>query len=227
MSSANYRLVIGNLNTSSWSLRPWLAMTRFSIPFEEIRINLRADDRKSQIFKHSPSGKVPALYAGDLMIWDSLAILEYLADRHPEIPFWPRDPIARAIARSVSAEMHAGFQALRQHCPMDFLATTPMDRFDETVVLNIRRIVELWSDCRQRFGAGGDFLFSDFSIADAMYAPVASRLKTYVRDLAEFGDDGSAAAYIETLFAMPEMKGWGAEAALEKQDAMAAATSRA
>lgn len=218
MSSTNYRLVIGNLNTSSWSLRPWLAMTHFSIPFEEIRINLRASDRKARIFKHSPSGKVPALYHDDLMVWDSLAILEYLADRHPETPFWPSEPGARAIARSVSAEMHSGFLALRRHCPMKFLATQRMETFDDKVRLNIERIMVLWRDCRDRFGDNGPFLFSEFSIADAMYAPVASRLRTYVSDLAEFGDDGTAQAYMAALFAMPEMQQWG-EAARAEQDA--------
>jgi len=215
MSETDYRLVIGNLNTSSWSLRPWLALKRFAIPFEEIKVNLRAADRKAKIFAHSPSGKVPALYAGDLMIWDSLAILEYLADRHPDLALWPKSPDARAIARSASAEMHSGFTALRQHCPMDFINLQPLETFDDTVVLNIKRIVALWSDCRQRFGGDGDFLFSEFSIADAMYAPVASRLKTYVPDLNRFGDDGTAAAYISALFDMPEMQAWGAAAAAE------------
>ncbi len=218
MPGADYRLVIGNLNTSSWSLRPWLAMKRFAIPFEEIRVNLRDTDRKAKIFAHSPSGKVPALYAGDLMIWDSLAILEYLADHHPDHAFWPESPHARAIARSASAEMHAGFAALRQHCPMDFLNLNPLDTVDDTVALNIKRIVALWCDCRQRFGADGDFLFSEFSIADAMYAPVASRLKTYFPDLTRFGDDGTASAYISTLFDMPEMQVWGAAAAAEQAE---------
>lgn len=215
MSGADYRLVIGNLNTSSWSLRPWLAMKRFAIPFEEIRVNLRDVDRKAKIFAHSPSGKVPALYAGELMIWDSLAILEYLADHHQELALWPKSPDARAIARSAAAEMHSGFQALRQQCPMDFVHITPRDAFDDTVVLNIKRIVALWRDCRQRFGGTGDFLFSEFSIADAMYAPVASRLRTFVPDLAAFGDDGTASDYVATLFEMPEMQAWGAAAADE------------
>lgn len=221
MTETGYRLVIGNLNTSSWSLRPWLAMKHFAIPFEEIRINLRSEDRKDKIFAHSPSGKVPALYAGGVMIWDSLAIVEYLAEQHPERGFWPKDAEARAIARSAAAEMHSGFAALRQVCPMDFVSIKPMDSFDETVDLNIRRIISLWQDCRSRFGGRGDFLFSDFSIADAMYAPVASRLKTYVRDLAEFGDDGTAAAYIDAIFALPAMQAWG-EGAREELAARAA-----
>lgn len=194
-------------------------MKRFGIPFEEIRINLRDQDRKAKIFAHSPSGKVPALYAGELMIWDSLAIMEYLADRHPECAFWPEDAEARAIARSVSSEMHSGFQALRQQCPMDFLNVKHMTEFDEVLTLNIRRIVKLWMDCRSRYGGHGDFLFSEFSIADAMYAPVASRFHTYVADLTAFGDDGTAQSYVEAVLAMPEMRAWGKAAEQEKQPA--------
>jgi len=191
-------------------------MKRFSIPFEEVRVNLRAADRKAQIFAHSPSGKVPALYAGELMIWDSLAILEYLADRHPDNAMWPTSPDARAIARSAAAEMHSGFQALRIQCPMDFINVQPLGEVDKKLARNITRIITLWQDCRQRFGGEGAFLFSEFSIADAMYAPVASRLKTYIPDLAAFGDDGTASAYIDALFDMPEMKTWGTEAAAEQ-----------
>lgn len=214
MAGEHYRLVIGNKNLSSWSLRPWLAMTHAGLDFEEIRINLRAPGKKELIFAHSPSGKVPALWAGDLMIWDSLAILEYIAEQHPEAGLWPEDPAARAIARSVSAEMHAGFQALREHCPMNHLAREPRETFDETVQLNIRRIVTLWQDCRRRFGGGGPFLFSRFSVADAMYAPIASRFRTYVGDLGVYGDDGTAARYMDALFALPAMEAWthGAEA---------------
>jgi glutathione S-transferase len=215
MASTRYRLVIGNKNPSSWSLRPWLAMKQAGIPFDEIRVNLRAPDKKVQILAHSPAGKVPVLYAGEFMIWDSLAILEYLAETSPQAGLWPADPEARAIARSVSAEMHSGFQALREHCPMDFLAKVPREEFIEPVQTNIRRIVAIWQDCRQRFGGSGPFLFSTFSNADAMYAPVASRLKTYVPDLAQFGDDGSAQAYIDSLFALPAMKEWAAGAAEE------------
>lgn len=192
-------------------------MKQAGIPFDEIRINLRAPDKKVQILAHSPAGKVPILYAGEFIIWDSLAILEYLAETFPKAGLWPADPEARAIARSVSAEMHSGFQALREHCPMDFLAKLPRDEFIEPVQTNIRRIVAIWQDCRQRFGGSGPFLFSAFSNADAMYAPVASRLKTYVPDLAPFGDDGTAQAYIDSLFALPAMKEWAAGAAEEIQ----------
>ncbi len=218
MTAAQYRLVIGNKNWSSWSLRPWLAMTRAGLPFEEINIRLRQADSKAQILKHSPSGRVPALLDGDLAIWDSLAILEYLADQHPEARLWPRERAARATARSVAAEMHAGFQALREHCPMDLLARAPQTSLPPEVEADIRRIVALWRECRQRFGTSGPFLFSEFSGADAMYAPVASRLRTYVPDLAALGDDGTGQAYVEAIFAMPEMEAW-AEGARNEMEA--------
>ncbi len=203
-----YRLVIGNKHSSSWSLRPWLAMRQAGLDFEEVRLNLRAPDKKEQIRAQSPSGKIPALWVDDLLIWDSLAILEYVAERHPEAGLWPSDDRARAIARAASAEMHAGFQPLREQCPMRFLTRDPRAELSEGVEADIRRIVTLWKDCRQRFGSGGPFLFAQFSVADAMYAPVASRLRTYVEDLGAFGDDGTAAAYIEMLFALPAMEEW-------------------
>lgn len=208
MGTDGYRLVIGNKNTSSWSLRPWLAMKQAGLDFAEVRINLRAPDMKEQILAHSPAGKVPVLWAGDLMIWDSLAILEYLAERHPDRKLWPTDADARAIARSVSAEMHSGFQALREHCPMKLLAVEPKAELIEPVQANIRRVVQIWKECRRQFGAAGPFLFSEFSIADAMYAPVASRFRTYIPDLAAFGDDGTAAAYVEAIFALPALAEW-------------------
>jgi glutathione S-transferase len=207
MTQPRAQLVIGNKNTSSWSLRPWLAMKRLGIPFEEIKINLRAADKRSQILVHSPAGKVPVLKIGALVIWDSLAILEYLAEEH--VNLWPREREARAVARSVSAEMHSGFQALREHCPMDFLGSQPRNEFPEVVEADIRRIVASWRACRSRHGAGGPFLFGSFTAADAMYAPVASRFRTYVSDLVRFGDDGTAGDYVDTLFAMPEMIAWG------------------
>ncbi|MBX9864450.1 MAG: glutathione S-transferase family protein [Hyphomicrobium sp.] len=208
MAANGYRLVIGNKNTSSWSLRPWLAMKEAAIPFEEVRINLRAPDMKDQILAHSKAGKVPVLETGDIAIWDSLAILEFLAEQYPDKALWPSQTEARALARSVSAEMHSGFQALREHCPMKLLAREPKDELIDPVQVNIRRIVEIWSECRKRFGGSGPFLFSHFTIADAMYAPVASRFRTYVPDLAPFGDDGTAAAYIDAIFALPGMAEW-------------------
>jgi glutathione S-transferase len=215
MAEQRYKLVIGNKNWSSWSLRPWLAMKRFGLPFEEICVRLRSDDTRAQILQYSPSGKIPALQDGSLVVWDSLAILEYLADRHTELPFWPRDAKARAIARSVSAEMHSGFQALRQSCPMDMLAVKPADELPEDVRLNAQRVIAIWKECRNAFGTRGPFLFSEFSVADAMYAPVASRFRTYFRELQSLGDDGTAARYVETIFAMPEIDEWIEGARLE------------
>ena len=217
-----YRLVIGNKNTSSWSLRPWLAMRHAGIAFSEINIDLRAADAKAQILRHSPSGKVPALIvddpaAGGFLIWDTLAIIEYLAETHPDARLWPEQSRARAVARAVSAEMHSGFQQLREHCPMDMLARTPRDALAAPVAADVRRIVAIWQDCRRRFGDAGPYLFGAFTAADAIYAPVASRFRTYIPDLAAYGDDGTAAQYVATVFAHPSMRDW--EAAAEAQRA--------
>jgi glutathione S-transferase len=219
-----YRLVIGNKNTSSWSLRPWLAMRHAGIPFEEINIDLRAPNAKAQILAHSPSGKVPALLAGGRVIWDSLAILEFLAEDHPAL--WPRATAARALARSVSAEMHSGFAPLREHCPMDFLGRRPKARLPKPVAADVSRIVAIWKDCRSRHGSGGPFLLGRFSAADAMYAPVASRFRTYLPDLAPYGDDGTAQAYVEVLFALPEMAEWENGARQQVEAAKLASNAR-
>jgi len=207
-----YRLVIGNKNTSSWSLRPWIAMWHFGIPFTEVNINLRAPDAKAQILSHSPAGKVPALLTDDAVIWDSLAILEFLAETHPDKALWPADKGARTRARSVAAEMHSGFRALRDECPMDIVARTPKATLSSQVAADVRRIVALWNDCRGRFGNGGPFLFGSFSAADAMYAPVATRFRTYLPDLAPYGDGGAAQAYADAVFVLPAFKAWEAEA---------------
>jgi glutathione S-transferase len=208
MAANRYRLVIGNKNWSSWSLRPWLAMRRAGLLFDEINVRLRLPESKVEILKHNPSGLVPTLIDGDLAVWDSLAILEYVAERHPEAELWPREARARAIARSASAEMHSGFGPLRQHCSMEVLASSPQATLPPEVEANVQRIVALWLECREKFGKGGPFLFGKFSIADAMYAPVAARFRTYIPDLRPYGDDGSAQAYVETIFAMPEMAAW-------------------
>jgi glutathione S-transferase len=220
-SSANpYRLVIGNKAWSSWSLRPWLGLKRAHIPFEEINIPLRRPESKEMILRHSPSGLVPALIDGDMVICDSLAILEYVAESHPEAQLWPQARDARALARSVSAEMHAGFVPLRQTCSMDILAEAPLAEVPAPVEADVRRILAVWRECRTRFGAGGPFLFGAFSVADAMYAPVASRFRTYLPSLEPFGDDGTGKAYVETIFALPEIVEWIAGARRE----LAAAT---
>ena len=211
-----YRLVVGDKNTSSWSLRPWLALRHAGIPFQEVNIKLRQPDTKAEILRYSPAGKVPTLLIDDgQAIWDSLAILEYLAEAHPEARLWPDRRDARALARAVSAEMHSGFAALREHCPMELLARTPMAALPDAVSAEVRRIVALWRDCRRRFGASGPLLFGGFTAADAMYAPVATRFRTYLPDLAPYGDDGTAQAYVEALFAVPAMAEWEAGARRE------------
>jgi glutathione S-transferase len=220
-----YWLVIGNKNASSWSLRPWLAMRQAGIAFDEIKIDLRAPDAKARILEHSPSGKVPALLTGGRAIWDSLAILEFLAETHPRAVPWPKPAAARAHARSVAAEMHAGFQALREHCPMDFLSRAPKARLPKAVAADVRRIVAIWQDCRRLHGSGGPFLFGRFSPADAMYAPVASRFRTYLPKLAPYGDDGTAQAYVEALFSLPTMTEWEEGARAEMRAASARARS--
>jgi glutathione S-transferase len=214
MSDARYTLIIGDKNFSSWSLRPWLAMARAGIPFAEERIWLRRPESKAAILRHSPSGKVPALKTNGLVVCDSLAILEYLAERHPELGLWPQDAEVRAVARAVSAEMHSGFMALRNDMSMDLLARLPTPPITEALEDDVHRIVSIWREARATHGGSGPFLFGGFSNADAMFAPVATRFRTYGVDLARFGDDGSAAAYGETILALPELATWteGAEA---------------
>src|SRR2546421_3363423 len=169
----SYRLVIGDKNISSWSLRPWLAMRHAGIPFAEINIKLRQPASKANILRYSPSGKVPTLLAGAQAIWDSLAILEYLAEAHPEARLWPELGEARALARSAAAEMHAGFAALREHCPMDFLARLPMAALPDLVAADVRRIVALWRDRRRGAGASGPFLFAGVSGGEGLCWPLA------------------------------------------------------
>jgi glutathione S-transferase len=210
--SAKYTLVIGDKNFSSWSLRPWIAMKHCGIPFAEERVRLRQTESKAAILRVSPSGKVPALKTNGLVVCDSLAILEFLAERYPEFQLWPGDADARAIARSISAEMHAGFVALRNEMSMDLVASFPTPQLNEELDRDIRRIVAIWREARARYGAAGSFLFGAFTNADAMYAPVATRFRTYGVELSAFGDDGEAAAYAETILAMPEMAEWTAGA---------------
>lgn len=221
MATNTYTLVIGDKNFSSWSLRPWLAMRRAGIPFTEERVRLRQPESKSDILRHSPSGKVPALKSGGLVIHDSLAILEYLAERYPEAQLWPGDPEPRAIARSVSAEMHSGFVTLRNDMSMDLLARLPTPPIGEALATDISRIAAIWRDQRDAYGSSGPFLFGAFSNADAMFAPVATRFRTYGVRLADFGDDGRAQAYLQTILVMPEMTEWsrGAEAEVKERAA--------
>jgi glutathione S-transferase len=217
-----YALVIGSKNVSSWSLRPWLALVEGGIPFQEILVPLRQPGTKAQILRHSPAGHVPVLIVeggGERqVIWDSLAILEFLAETHPEASLWPAQKDARAHARAICAEMHAGFGELRDHCPMDLLARRPLPSLPEAVAANVRRIIGLWAASRRRFGRGGNLLFGAFTAADAMYAPVATRFRTYLPDLTPYGDDGTAQAYVEAVFALPGMVRWQEAARREARD---------
>ncbi len=205
-------LVIGNKNYSSWSMRPWLVLRHFGIPFDEVRIPLYLPESRPQLETWSPSGLVPLLRDGDLKVWDSLAICEYLNERFPEHRLWPDDRAARAVARAVSAEMHAGFTALRSNMVMNIRARHPGKGRTPECAQDIERIVALWTDCRARFGAGGDFLFGRFSIADAMYAPVATRFQTYGVEL-----DGAARTYADALLALPALREWMAAGVAESE----------
>lgn len=207
-----FTLVIGNKNYSSWSLRPWLLLTHFKIPFEEIRIPLYQVDSKAQITRYSPSGLVPALIQSDLTVWDSLAIGEYLNELFPALNMWPRDREARAIARAVSAEMHSGFAAVRTHMPMNCKKSFPGKGQNEETEPQIKRITQLWRDCRSKYGKGGSMLFGEFSIADAMFAPVAIRFNTYKVEL-----DEVCQAYVAAILALPAMQEWIAAGCLESE----------
>lgn len=218
MTGTGYTLVIGDKNYSSWSLRPWLALKACGASFDEEHIRLRQPDSKAEIFRHSPSGKVPALKTDIGVIYDSLAIVEYLAEQYPDAALWPKNAEARAAARSISAEMHAGFQALRNDMPMDLISRLKMPALSDTLRTNIGRVVSIWRDTRMRFGEGGPFLLGAFTNADAMYAPVATRFRTYGVPLSDFGDDGTAAAYVDTIYAMPEMTEWIADADAEMRE---------
>ncbi|MGH8671708.1 MAG: glutathione S-transferase family protein [Burkholderiales bacterium] len=204
------RLVIGNKNYSSWSLRPWLAMKHWAIPFEEIRIALYAADSHRQILQYSPSGKVPVLLDGQTAVWDSLAILEYLAERYPQL--WPAEPGARAVARSVCAEMHSGFTALRQHLPMNCRARAAGRTDTPEVGHEIARVLSIWQQLREEYGLKGEFLFGRFTAADAMYAPVALRFVTYQVELPPLSQ-----TYVQTLLGLAALREWLSAAEAETE----------
>ena len=198
-------LLIGNKNYSSWSLRAWLALRHADLKFEEQQVLLGTPESRARIAAFSPSGRVPAYKDGSLLIWDSLAICEHVAERAAEknLALWPTDPRSRAVARSVAAEMHSGFQALRSAMPMNLRASGRKVELSAAVLADIDRIEHLWADCRARYGEGGPWLFGPWSIADAMYAPVASRFVTYgVRR------NGAFDAYTATVVADPAFQEW-------------------
>ncbi len=208
MGSDDLVLVLGAKNLSSWSLRPWLAAKVASIPFREIVIPFRQADTAAQIAKASPSAKIPVLQVGECVIWDSLAICEYFSELKPDAQLWPKGLLDRALCRAVSAEMHSGFPALRTEFPMNILNRIEGRAPSAQAAIDIGRIVSVWVKMRKTYSHAGPFLFGHFTIADAMYAPVATRFQSYGIDLTRFGDDGSATDYGKTILSMPQMQEW-------------------
>ena len=211
------KLVIGNKLYSSWSLRPWILMRHLGLAFEEVLVPLDTPETNARIREHSPAGKVPVLVDGAATVWESLAILDYLADLYPEAAIWPREDGARAYARSIAAEMHAGFHALRAALPMNLgKAYAHADR-GAAVEADVARVTTIWREARTRFGAGGPFLFgADFGAADAMYAPVVTRLDTYSLPV-----EADTRAYMDAVLSLPAFVEWR-EAALDEEWAVAA-----
>lgn len=210
---ATLRLVIGNKRYSSWSLRPWLLMTHFGIPFDETKILLDRPESKAEILRFSPSGRVPCLIDGDVSVWETLAIVEYLAETFPSLAIWPRERAARATARAISSEMHAGFTSLRNACPMNLRRSFPWrDWGGAATAADVARIEALIGEARARFGANGPFLFGAFSAADAMYAPVAVRLAGYSWPVSD-----ATRGWIEAIHALPAFTAWKAGADAETE----------
>ncbi len=203
-------LVIGNRNYSSWSLRAWLVMRMAGLTFDEIVIPLDRPDSRIKILEHSPAGRVPVLHHGNVTVWDSLAICEYITETVPGARLWPETVPARAEARSISAEMHAGFAALREALPMNVRADRPGVQISRDVQADIDRVLAIWRNCRRKFGTVGPFLFGRFSIADAMYAPVVSRFMTYRVTMDAIGRE-----YASTIHDLPAMREWAEAAAAE------------
>ena len=198
------KLAIGNKNYSSWSMRPWLALRAKNIAFEEIFIPLYTDKAdKDRLLGVSRSGKVPALIDGDITVWDSLSIIEYLAEKFPEAGLWPEDRAARAHARSISAEMHSGFMALRNECGMNLHRPIRAVALSGDAQANAARIQEIWADCHARYGKNGPFLFGTFSGADAMFAPVVHRFRTYAVPVAK-----DAQPYVDAMMSLPAFQEW-------------------
>ncbi len=205
-------IVVGTKKWSTWSLRAWLALKHTGEPFTETLVQLReVGTSEAVIATHSPSALVPVLKDGELIVWDSLAICEYLNERFPDARLWPRDPERRALGRAAAAEMHSGFASLRGECPMDLAVRVHAD-LTEATARDLRRIVALWSDLRGRFSDAGPYLLGEWSIADAFYTPVATRLRSYGVRLSDYGDMGAAGGYCEALLETPEFRVWEADA---------------
>jgi glutathione S-transferase len=202
-------LFIANKAYSSWSLRPWLLLTEFGIPFDETVIPMYRPETRAAMLAASPNGKMPSLHDGAIVVPESLAIVEFVAETFPDRPVWPRDRAARALARAISSEMHAGFTALRRACPTNFRRQPKAIPIDADVRADADRIEAIWADARARFGDGGPFLFGAFSAADAMYAPVVNRFHAYAIPVAP-----ASRAYMDAVMALPSWRAWiaGAEA---------------
>jgi glutathione S-transferase len=211
-------LIIGPRRSSTWSLRPWLVLRRAGADFAVRELDFNTPEDHAEMLAVSPSGLVPVLKVDGETLWDSLAISEWAADRYPDAILWPRDPRARGLARSAASEMHGGFAALRTHCTMNVEHPMVGDGRSvppevPAVAADIRRLIVLWSELRARFGAGGPYLFGEWSIPDAFFTPVAARFRHYQIDLAVNGDsDGVAAAYAQTLLDQPDFLDWSREA---------------
>lgn len=204
-------LIIGNKNYSSWSLRGWLLCTRSGIEFSESLIPLHQAGSSEAKRDKSPSGLVPALHVDGTVVWDSLAIAEYLAEQFPDAQMWPKDVRKRAIARSVTCEMHSGFAALRNQMPMNIRAMYTDTTIDAALAADIDRIAMLWRECRANYGQGGEFLFGNWSIVDAFFTPVAFRFQTYAVELG-----ATESAYGQALRSTPEAQAWAAAAKAEE-----------
>jgi len=207
--TAELTIVIGDKNLSSWSLRPWLALHATGYPFRERKILLNREDTRAKLQAVSPTAKVPALIDGELVLWESLAICETLAEWFPAARLWPVDATARAYCRSVAAEMHGGFAALRQEMPMNLQLRTTKEP-SAAVQADVARITQVWRACRERYAKDGALLFGGFTLADCMYAPVVTRFRSYGVPL-----DGVCQAYCEAVLALPAMQAWYADAARE------------
>jgi glutathione S-transferase len=204
------KLIVANKAYSSWSLRPWILLAHFKIPFEEIVIPMDRPDTRESMLKYAPTGKCPSLHDGRIAVWESLAIIDYIAERYPEKAIWPSGKAARAHARSLAAEMHAGFTALRQTCPTNFRREPKAIALGDDVHNDIARIEDAWAHARKTFGKAGPFLFGRFSAADAMFAPVVNRFHAYDIRVAK-----ASRAYMDAMMALPAWKAWIADARAE------------
>ncbi|RFB81544.1 glutathione S-transferase family protein [Methylovirgula sp. 4M-Z18] len=210
------KLVILGKSYSSWSMRPWLLLAQMNIPFEEVLIHYGASDQAKKLRKYSPTQKCPVLYDGDIQIWESLAIIEYLAEKFPKKNIWPKTRAARAHARSICAEMHAGFQAMRQHLPTQFLRPVRKRELTPEAAADVKRIEQIWKETRKTYGKGGPFLFGKFCAADAMFAPVVNRLHTYDAEVSK-----ATRTYMDAIMALPAWNAWIKDAEAEPKVATA------